>query len=158
MLAPRPYSVPRVLTTPQHRGVGAWDYDPMTGEWVDIPDTSSGTPAFTVTGTGTPPRIAPPLTATPDPNANDGLPGNRPCNSNGWYIPTHRCAVLQSYQDAQHVVRIVNNSGNRPQPRTNSLTQYGADAAEWVSQNSAVFAAGLLLLFVVGSTGTKGRR
>lgn len=145
----------RVVTSP--RGLGAWDFDPMTGEWVELPDTSTGTPVFTVEGTTT----APP-TPMLDPNRDDGLPGKPACNPNGLYPTGHRCAILQQYKDAQAVIGVVNAAaaGNRPlgSPATfnQSLNRYGADAAKWISQNTAIFAAGLLVLLVLG--GKKGKR
>lgn len=156
-----------VVTSPARvYGMGGWDYDPLTGEWVEVLDPAPpvippGTPNFEVT-----------VTATPllDPAADHGLPGKPPCDPNGLYPRGHRCDIRQQYVDAQNVVRVVQTAtGPRPagggtaaagRTVTQQLSQLGADAAAWVSRNSGMAAVLVVGLLVVGMSGgsRRGRR
>jgi len=142
-------------------GLGAWDYDPMSGDWVETPSEviplDYDSPQYTVDS-------VPGL----DPHANDGLPGNAPCDPNGLYPTGHRCALVQQYKDAQAVIHVVQTATGpvTPKPTAGTVPDWQKDlmlqaakVTNWISNNSALFAMGVLGLMVVGSfSGGKGRR
>jgi hypothetical protein len=142
-------------------GLGAWDFDPMSGEWVDTGSVdNSGRPTFTVTTTST----------ALDTGADHGLPGKAPCDLNSLYPAGHRCAVRQQYIDAQNVIRVVQTAtapGGIRQitPSSPTVTQQlnaaGAQVASWISANAGIAAigvVGLVVLLMTRGRSKGGRR
>lgn len=136
--------------------MGEWDYDPLTGEWVELGSPTVAPPVLQL----------PPPRPLPDPGANHGLPGQPACDPNSLYPAGHRCNLVQQYRDAREVVRIVQTAAGKPPAGgvtaaggdiTQQLNAFGANAAAWVSQNSMLVTAGVLALLVFGTVTGRGR-
>lgn len=154
-------------------GLGDWDFDPLTGEWVELPTVTPDGPVYTVTTTAT----APPLDTIPnptpmlDPNRDDGLPGKSPCNPNGLYPTGHRCAAVQAIKDSQAVIRVVQTAAGVKQPAvaagggiglpslpsldsiTGGISAAAQSAAQFVSRNAPAVILTIAILMLGTSIG-----
>lgn len=153
-------------------GMGDWDFDPLTGEWVELPTVGPDGPVYTVTTTATPPPDSPGTTpvATPmlDPGRNHGLPGNPPCDPNALYPTGHRCSNLQIYKDAQQVIRVVQTAAGVKQPAgagaglpslpsldsiTGGISAAAQSAAQFVARNAPAVILTIAILMLGTSIG-----